>query len=124
MIGIDQSREIVELSLRAWLPGVATGDVVEGRIERVLAWNVLVRLPSGAIGGIALPALPPHIAEAPARHLLPGVPIRVRVLWINPAERRIGLSARDVGEDYRFGVPQDPESPLGVLRELTERDQG
>jgi hypothetical protein len=48
-----------------------------------------------------------------------GTAIRVRVLWINPAERRIGLSARD-GGDFTFGDDGDSESPFAVLRRPQE----
>lgn len=119
VVGVDPTREQIELSLRLFDPGIQIGAIVEGRVERVNPNNVIVRLPSGAVGGIARTALPPHIADAPGRYLHEGTMIRVRVLWINPAERRIGLSARD-GGDFTFGDDGDSESPFAVLRRPQE----
>jgi hypothetical protein len=120
VISVDSRREVAELSLRIFAPGVSVGDVVEGRIFRVNPTNVLVRLPSGAVGGMALGA----VHDALAYTLTVGAALRVRILWINPELRRIGLAPAS-GGDFAFGDSDAPESPFSVLRSLdrTEPDR-
>jgi ribosomal protein S1 len=45
--------------------------------------------------------------EKPAAHYAEGDPVRVRVLRIEPAEQRIGLSSRDVEQPVREEPPAE-----------------
>lgn len=113
VVKVNATQGCVELSLRPWVPGVRVGDRVEGRIHRLNPTNVLVRLPSGAIGGLAFKGLPPHMVAAPEQYFAEGSPLPVRVTWIDDRARKIGL-ALDV-DRFTFGEADD-ESPFGVLR--------
>lgn len=113
VVRVDPVRGHVEISSRPWNPGVSQGDHVVGHVVRVNERNVLVRLPSGALGGLPFSRLPPHMASDPHRHLSQGKAIPVRVTWINPRQRKIGLAADF--ESYTFG-DSDDDSPFAVLR--------
>jgi transcriptional accessory protein Tex/SPT6 len=49
--------------------------------------------------------------EKPASHYAEGDPVRVRVLRIEPAEQRIGLSSRDVEQPTRDASSDASEAP-------------
>lgn len=113
VVKVNAAQGCVELSLRPWAPGVREGDRVEGRVHRLNPRNVLVRLPSGAIGGLAFKGLPPHMVAAPQEYFAEGASVPVRVTWIDDRARRIGL-ALDV-DTFTFGEDDD-DSPFSILR--------
>jgi small subunit ribosomal protein S1 len=71
------------------------GQTVRGTVTSVVDFGTFVDLGEGVEGLIHISEMPQNdLAGAPAG---PGSPITVRVLEIDQARRRIGLSLRDVG---------------------------
>ena len=84
------------------------GQTVQGTVTSVVDFGAFVDLGKGVEGLI-------HISEMPQRELAgasvePGSPIAVRVLDIDQARHRIGLSLRDVGNTAPFQNLLDSES--------------
>jgi small subunit ribosomal protein S1 len=69
-------------------------QIVEGTVEGVVDFGAFVTLGEGAKGLVHVSEVPGGFAAHPI--LAPGASIRVRVLKIDPWQRRIALSLQDV----------------------------
>lgn len=79
------------------------GDVVEGEVVNLLDFGAFVRIASGVEGLIHVSQISPEHVEKPSDVLNIGDKIEVKILEINPEERRISLSRRALIE---------PEKPV------------
>ena len=124
VISIDPDAQRLSLSIKEFVPNewdefarsTQVGDEVIGEIAKITDFGLFVRLSEG-IEGLA------HVSEVdrPGRTKLesmfqPGDPVRVRVIKLDPAEHRIGLSLRDVA--------QPDAAELEELRGARTREQG
>ncbi len=104
VINVDGENQRLSLSIREFLPNEwdnfaklhNVGDEVIGQISKITDFGLFIRLADG-VEGLA------HVSEVQrdARQKLDklfhgGDPIRARVIKIDPAERKIGLTTRDV----------------------------
>ena len=104
VINVDGENQRLSLSIREFLPnewdnyakGHNIGDEVIGVVSKITDFGLFIRLADG-VEGLA------HVSEVhrdrglkldKAFHV--GEPIRARVIKIDPAERKIGLTTRDV----------------------------
>ena len=79
------------------------GDVVEGEVVNLLDFGAFVRIASGVEGLIHVSQISPEHVEEPSDVLNIGDKIEVKILEINPEEKRISLSRRALIE---------PEKPV------------
>src|SRR6185436_2264862 len=104
VINVDGENQRLSLSIREFLPNEwdnfakqhAVGDEVVGAVSKITDFGLFIRLADG-VEGLA------HVSEVQrdARQKLdklfhPGDPVRARIIKIDPAERKIGLTTRDV----------------------------
>jgi small subunit ribosomal protein S1 len=104
VINVDGENQRLSLSIREFLPNEwdnfakahNVGDEVIGTISKITDFGLFVRLADG-VEGLA------HVSEVQrdARQKLdktfhPGEAMRARIIKIDPAERKIGLTTRDV----------------------------
>jgi small subunit ribosomal protein S1 len=104
VINVDGENQRLSLSIREFLPNEwdnfaklhNVGDEVIGQISKITDFGLFIRLADG-VEGLA------HVSEVQrdARQKLdktfhPGDGIRARIIKIDPAERKIGLTTRDV----------------------------
>jgi small subunit ribosomal protein S1 len=104
VINVDGENQRLSLSIREFLPNEwdnfaklhNVGDEVVGQISKITDFGLFIRLADG-VEGLA------HVSEVQrdARQKLdktfhPGDGIRARIIKIDPAERKIGLTTRDV----------------------------
>jgi small subunit ribosomal protein S1 len=104
VINVDGENQRLSLSIREFLPNEwdnfakahNIGDEVIGTVSKITDFGLFIRLADG-VEGLA------HVSEVQrdARQKLdkvfaPGDAIRARVIKIDPAERKIGLTTRDV----------------------------
>ena len=81
---------------------------MDGHVAKVADFGVFVRLPEGLEGLMHVSETPLPRGEKPGNVYHEGDPVRVRILRIEPAEQRIGLSSRDVDQpDGRAPRPAD-----------------
>jgi small subunit ribosomal protein S1 len=133
VINVDGDNQRLSLSVREFLPnewdnfarGHNLGDEVVGTISKITDFGLFIRLADG-VEGLA------HISEIMRdgrvkldKMFHPGEPVRSRIIKIDPAERKIGLTTRDVEpltdeERASLGSPaaapetkgeEEPESP-------------
>jgi small subunit ribosomal protein S1 len=104
VINVDGENQRLSLSIREFLPNEwdnfakmhNVGDEVVGQISKITDFGLFIRLSEG-VEGLA------HVSEVQrdARQKLdklfhPGDGIRARIIKIDPAEQKIGLTTRDV----------------------------
>src|SRR5215212_304740 len=104
VINVDGENQRVSLSIREFLPnewenfakGHNIGDEVIGAIAKITDFGIFIRLAEG-VEGLA------HVSEIQRdakvkldKMFKPGDPIRARIIKIDPTERKIGLTTRDV----------------------------
>ena len=72
------------------------GDVVEGTATSVVKFGAFVEIEDGVEGLIHISELQPDLSCDPAEVLREGDRLRVRVIRLEPSNRRLGLSLREV----------------------------
>jgi small subunit ribosomal protein S1 len=104
VINVDGENQRLSLSVREFLPNEwdnfahahNVGDEVIGLVTKITDFGLFIRLADG-VEGLA------HISEIQRdgrvkldKAYQPGDPIRARIIKIDPGERKIGLTTRDV----------------------------
>jgi len=121
VLRVDRQRERIGLSLRRLQPDpwslvedkYSPGDVVEGEVTNVVDFGAFVRVEEGVEGLV-------HVSEmfdgfTPKQAVSKGERVVVRVLRVDAARKRIGLSLRDVtvgaAEKQMDEEGETPEAP-------------
>jgi small subunit ribosomal protein S1 len=124
---IDEENRRISLSIKEFQPNEfqtfrerhQPGEVVEGVVTRIADFGVFVQI-EGLVEGLM------HVSETalprgakPQEHYHEGDPIRVRILRIDEAEMKVGLSGLD-DAGQPFGVPEASASPAEAASESVE----
>ena len=134
LTAIDVENRRISLSIKEFRPNEweqfagqhQPGDVLEGTVAKVADFGVFVRLPEGLEGLMHVSETDIPRGEKPSQFFKEGDPIAVKVLRIEPAEQRIGLSSRGVEQPAHPAVPDDghpgadPEKPVPAGSESGE----
>jgi small subunit ribosomal protein S1 len=112
ILSVDQERERIELSRKSLLPDpwpAVTGalevdQVIDGRVTNIVDFGVFVEIGQGVEGLVHTSEMPD--GKATCARLGVAAPIRVRVLGVDRAKRRLALSLRDV-PDAAFPIEED-----------------
>jgi small subunit ribosomal protein S1 len=128
VLNVDQERKRVALGLKQlasdpWetdIPGrYHPGLVVNGKVTKLTNFGVFVELEPGLEGLLHISELADHKVENPEEVVKVGDPIEVKVLRVDPAERKIGLSKKRtvVGKDGDEGEAEaEAEEAKPVLK--------
>lgn len=103
VLRLDRERQKISLGLKQVDPDpwstaperYPVGSVVEGRVMRLCSFGAFVQLQPGLDGLIHLSQLSEERVREPGEVVQEGQTVRVRVLRVSPAERRISLSLRE-----------------------------
>lgn len=107
VLSVDKESERISLSIKETLPGpwegleskFQRGDVIQGTVKRLVAFGAFVEIAPGIEGLV-------HISEISNRHI--GTPsevleeneeVQVKVLDLNPVEKRVSLSIKALEEE-------------------------
>jgi small subunit ribosomal protein S1 len=113
ILNVDQERKRVALGLKQmasdpWegdIPGrYHPGDVKKGKVTKLTNFGVFVELEPGLEGLLHISELADEKVESPEEVVKVGDEIEVKVLRVDPADRKIGLSRKRIGEE---GVPEE-----------------
>jgi small subunit ribosomal protein S1 len=113
VLNVDQERKRVALGLKQmasdpWegdIPGrYHPGDVKKGKITKLTNFGVFVELEPGLEGLLHISELAEHKVESPEEVVKVGDEIEVKILRVEPKERKIGLSRKNL-----YGGPEEPE---------------
>ncbi|OUM95841.1 MAG: 30S ribosomal protein S1 [Firmicutes bacterium ZCTH02-B6] len=146
ILGIDRERERISLSLKETQPDpwstvadrYSVGQVVEGEVTRIVDFGAFVKLEDGIEGLVHISQLADRRVENPSEVVQPGQRVKVKIVNLDPAARRIGLSIRaaqpketkpqeETPVSYSDPGPEgvtigDVVEGLGELLERTQRD--
>ncbi len=103
VLNVDQERKRIALGLKQlkddpWetdIPGrYAPGDVVTGKVTKLTNFGVFVELEQGLEGLLHISELADHKVDSPEEVVNVGDDIEVKILRVDRAERKIGLSRK------------------------------
>jgi small subunit ribosomal protein S1 len=122
VLNVDQERKRVALGLKQmasdpWegdIPGrYHPGDVKTGKVTKLTNFGVFVELEAGLEGLLHISELADHKVESPEEVVKVGDEIEVKVLRVEPKDRKIGLSRKNL-----HGGPEE------ITEEPTEEGEG
>jgi len=130
VLNVDQERKRVALGLKQmasdpWegdIPGrYHPGDVKKGKVTKLTNFGVFVELEAGLEGLLHISELADEKVESPEEVVKVGDEIEVKILRVDPADRKIGLSRKQIGEE---GVPEgaEPATPEEPASEKSKRE--
>jgi small subunit ribosomal protein S1 len=104
VLDIDRDRQRISLGLKQtqedpWqrvLDTYSQGDVLDGKVTKVVAFGAFVEILPGVEGLVHISELAEHHVEAPSEVVEPGQPVQVRILEIDDERRRLSLSIKRV----------------------------
>src|SRR5262245_39054558 len=126
ILNVDQERKRVALGLKQmandpWegdIPGrYHPGEIKKGKVTKLTNFGVFVELEPGLEGLLHISELADHKVESPEEVVKVGDEIEVKVLPVDPADRKIGLSRKRLtwegdegegGEEEPSGEPGGP----------------
>jgi len=132
VISVDQVRRRIALGLKQmsedpWtrdIPGkYEPGQVVTGTVTKITNFGVFVGLENGLEGLLHISELADHKVENPEEVVKVGEQIEVKILRVDPDERKIGLSRKRVewaqeegGTSAAAPAPSKPTTPPAELK--------
>src|SRR3989440_1322452 len=129
VLDIDRDRQRISLGLKQtqedpWqrvLNEYKEGDVVDGKVTKIVAFGAFVQILPGVEGLVHISELAQHHVESPAEVVRPGDELKVKILEVDDSRRRLSLSVkrvegqelptREVTDDV---VIEDAPEPEGV----------
>jgi small subunit ribosomal protein S1 len=125
VLDIDRDRQRISLGLKQtqtdpWQQVVDTydqGDVVEGRVTKVVTFGAFVEILPGVEGLVHISELAQHHVENPREVVQQGEAVRVKIIEMDADRRRLSLSLKRVeGAEDRPHLVDAPE--LGLSEEV------
>ena len=129
VLDIDRDRQRISLGLKQtqtdpWqqvLDHYGEGDVVEGRVTKVVTFGAFVEILPGVEGLVHISELAAHHVENPREVVSQGDPVNVLVLEIDGERRRLSLSLKRVEEGAEplprpDGAPSVHDTPTPDLK--------
>ena len=129
VLDIDQDRQRISLGLKQtqedpWqrvLNEYKEGDVVDGKVTKIVAFGAFVQILPGVEGLVHISELAQHHVESPAEVVRPGDELKVKILEVDESRRRLSLSVKRVeGQELPIREPsddvviEDAEPPEGM----------
>ena len=113
VLDIDRERQRISLGLKQtqsdpWqqvLESYRQGDVVEGRVTKVVTFGAFVEILPGVEGLVHISELAQHHVENPREVVSQGDPVNVLILEVDAERRRLSLSLKR-GEDGSVPKPR------------------
>jgi len=123
ILNVDQERKRVALGLKQmasdpWegdIPGrYKPGQVVKGKVTKLTNFGVFVELEPGLEGLLHISELAEHKVESPEEVVKVGDEIEVKVLRVDVAERKVGLSRKQIGQPEEEAAPEEGTAEAGA----------
>lgn len=123
VLSIDRDNERISLSIKETQPGpwdeakndFNVGDVLEGTVKRLVSFGAFVELVPGVEGLVHISEISNRHIGTPAEELSENQTVKVKILDINPDEKRVSLSIRALEEN----VQQDQQHNEQIQEENT-----
>lgn len=106
ILALDREKQRVSLSRKKLLKSpweIVTekyneGDIIEGKVVRIAPFGAFVEIEPGVDGLVHISQLANHRVEKPQDVVSVNQAVKVKILSIDPKEKRIGLSIKEVAE--------------------------
>ena len=126
ILDVDLDRERVSLSLKAtqedpWREFERkhqTGEIIDGQVTKLVPFGAFVRVGEGIEGLVHISELSGQHVDSPEQVVQVGQQVRVKVVDVDVARRRISLSIRRVDEEPE--VLPEPEIQAESTEEISE----
>jgi small subunit ribosomal protein S1 len=128
VLDIDRDRQRISLGLKQtqsdpWQQVIDTyeqGDVVEGRVTKVVTFGAFVEVVPGVEGLVHISELATHHVENPREIVQQGETVRAKIIEMDAERRRLSLSLKRVeeGEATRPGIGEAAAPDLGLSEEV------
>jgi small subunit ribosomal protein S1 len=135
VLDVDRDRQRISLGLKQtqtdpWqrvIDETQQGDVVSGKITKVVTFGAFAEIVSGVEGLIHISELAEHHVENPREVVQQGEEVKVKIIEIDPDRRRLSLSLRRVEPDEPVktidlglpgGRPQAEVPELGLSEDV------
>ncbi len=130
VLGVDRDRERIALSLKRRQPEpwstveerYKIGQLVNGTITKLASFGAFARLEDNIEGLIHISELADRRIQHPKEVVKEGDTLQLRVIRIDPARRRLGLSLKRATEEYS-GDTLDLDAPEGDWPEPEPEEQ-
>jgi small subunit ribosomal protein S1 len=131
VLDIDRERQRISLGLKQtqsdpWQQVIDTydqGDVVEGRVTKVVTFGAFVEVVPGVEGLVHISELAQHHVENPREIVSQGETVQAKIIEMDAERRRLSLSLKRVEEGEAARPPVGGESPaLGLSEEVFSED--
>jgi small subunit ribosomal protein S1 len=127
VLDIDRERQRISLGLKQtqsdpWqqvVEAYGEGDVVEGRVTKVVTFGAFVEILPGVEGLVHISELAQHHVENPREVVSQGDVVNVKVIEIDADRRRLSLSLKRV-EESDIVRPRADGAPLAANLDLSE----
>jgi small subunit ribosomal protein S1 len=131
VLDIDRDRQRISLGLKQtqedpWQRVVdnhGPGDVLEGKVTKVVAFGAFVEILPGVEGLVHISELAEHHVENPSEVVEPGTELQVKILEIDEERRRLSLSIKRV-EGQELPAREAPAAPPAEPAEEQEAEAG
>ncbi|MEA4923837.1 MAG: bifunctional 4-hydroxy-3-methylbut-2-enyl diphosphate reductase/30S ribosomal protein S1 [Syntrophomonadaceae bacterium] len=107
ILALDREKQRVSLSRKKLLKSpweIVTekykeGDIIDGKVVRIASFGAFVEIEPGVDGLVHISQLANRRVEKPQDVVKVDQPVKVKILSIDPKEKRIGLSIKDAAEN-------------------------
>jgi small subunit ribosomal protein S1 len=125
ILSLDPAKRRLSLGLKQLQPDnweefcsrTQVGDVVQGRVSRMASFGAFVEIEDGVEGLCHMSEVDENPSGSGPKRLEVGRKLNFRVLRLNPAEKRIGLSLKGVAQEPTSSgaAETDAAAPVGEL---------
>jgi small subunit ribosomal protein S1 len=126
VLDIDRERQRISLGLKQtqsdpWqqvLDTYGEGDVVEGKVTKVVTFGAFVEILPGVEGLVHISELALHHVENPREVVSQGDSVRVKVIEVDADRRRLSLSLKRVEDGAPVRTPEGPAAQLDLSEDV------
>ena len=134
VLSVDQEKKRIALGLKQlsadpWTSDIPAryhiGDSVPGTVTKITNFGVFVELEVGLEGLLHISELADHKVENPEEVVKVGQKVEIRIIKIDPDDRKIGLTLIQAHFDTEVGEGEEPPAPtMAPPRALARRSSG
>ncbi|MEB3102803.1 30S ribosomal protein S1 [Ferviditalea candida] len=123
VLKVDPENERISLSIKAAQPGpwesvqdqFKSGDIVTGTVKRLVNFGAFVEIAPGVEGLVHISQISHKHIGTPNEVLKEGQEVKVKILDLNPSEKRASLSIKET-EEARVAPPKTRKEEQEILK--------
>ncbi|SDC39719.1 small subunit ribosomal protein S1 [Paenibacillus sp. UNCCL117] len=131
VLKVDPANERISLSIKATQPGpweqvagsINVGDIVTGTVKRLVQFGAFIEVAPGVEGLVHISQISHRHIGTPHEVLKEGQEVQVKVLDVNPAEKRVSLSIKETEEAPAREPKQERERAPRRERESVSHEE-